>query len=92
MKVLKLSQQTILSRPVDSIVGWEEKTVYEPIFVVAEHIESFLFAGTTHIKMSSGEKIIVRETPEEILVLIGIEVQEDSLRTWEKLAAQEVAQ
>lgn len=70
MKILKLSQQATVSRPVDSIIGWEEKTIYEPVFVVAEHIESFLFAGVSHIKMTSGEKIVVRETPEEILALL----------------------
>jgi hypothetical protein len=61
MKIIKLSQQATVSRPVDSIIGWEEKTIYEPIFIVAEHIESFLFAGVSHIKITSGEKIGVRE-------------------------------
>lgn len=56
MKILKLSQQATVSRPVDSIIGWEEKTIYEPVFVVAEHIESFLFAGVSHIKMTRAKR------------------------------------
>ncbi|HAK7427692.1 TPA: flagellar FlbD family protein [Salmonella enterica] len=92
MKILKLSQQATISRQVDSIIGWEEETIYEPIFVVAEHIESFLFAGVTHIKMTSGERIIVRETPDKILTLIGAEVQTDSLEIWQLLGKQESAQ
>ena len=92
MKILKLSQQATVSRPVDSIIGWEEKTIYEPVFVVAEHIESFLFAGVSHIKMTSGEKIVVRETPEEILTLLGVYVQTDSLKTWGEIAQKDAAQ
>ncbi|MGL5281111.1 MAG: hypothetical protein ACRC8W_05035 [Plesiomonas shigelloides] len=92
MKILKLSQQATVSRPVDSIIGWEKKTIYEPVFIVAEHIESFLFAGVSHIKMTSGEKIVVRETPEEILALLGVDVQTDSLKTWADIAQQEAGQ
>jgi uncharacterized protein YlzI (FlbEa/FlbD family) len=54
----------LVDRRFDYRLGRE--TIYEPVFVVAEHIESFLFAGVSHIKMTSGEKIVVRETPEEI--------------------------
>lgn len=92
MKILKLSQQATVSRPVDSIIGWEEKTIYEPVVVVAEHIESFLFAGVSYIKMTSGEKIVVRETPEEILALLGVVVQTDSLKTWGEIAQKEAVQ
>lgn len=92
MKILKLSQQATVSRPVDSIIGWEEKTIYEPVFVVAEHIESFLFVGVSHVKMTSGEKIVVRETPEEIIALLGVEVQTDSLKTWDEIAQKEASQ
>jgi len=42
--------------------------------------------------MTSGEKIVVRETPEEILALLGVVVQTDSLKTWADIAQQEAAQ
>ncbi|MDU4065952.1 MAG: hypothetical protein E7H75_04940 [Enterobacter asburiae] len=92
MKILKLSQQATVSRPVDSITGWDEQIIYEPVFVVAEHIESFFFVGVSHVKMTSGEKIVVRETPEEILALLGVDVQTDSLKTWGEIAQKEAAQ
>lgn len=92
MKFLKLSQQATVSRPVDSIIGWEEEAIYEPVFVVAENIESFTFVGVSHIKMTSGEKIVVRETPEEILALLGVEVQTDRLKVWAEIAQREAAQ
>lgn len=74
MKIIKLSQSCTLSRKVDSIVGWEDKTVYEPVYINANHIESFAYAGITYIKMTSGEQIKVSESPEEILKLLQDEV------------------
>ena len=85
---MKYAPETIPAMP----KGNSKKTIYEPIFIVAEHIESFLFAGVSHIKMTSGEKIVVRETPEEILALLGVDIQTDSLKTWADIAQQEAAQ
>ncbi|XTI04950.1 hypothetical protein ACNF2C_20410 [Enterobacter hormaechei] len=69
-----------------------ENNLRANFYIVAEHIESFLFAGVSHIKITSGEKIVVRETPEEILALLGVDVQTDSLKTWADIAQQEAAQ
>ena len=88
MKILKLTQQAVVTRSVDSIIGWEEETIYEPIFVVAEHIESFLFAGLSHIKMTSGEKIVVRETPEEIVRQINGEATDSEVDFGQSLGAK----
>lgn len=88
MKILKLTQQAVVTRSVDSIIGWEEETIYEPIFVVAEHIESFLFAGLSHIKMTSREKIVVRETPEEIVRQINGEATDSEVDFWSKLGGE----
>jgi len=70
MKIIKLSQKAVISRPVDTIIGWEERVIYEPIYVVAEHIESFSWAGNTYLKMASGERIEVSETAEEVIALL----------------------
>jgi uncharacterized protein YlzI (FlbEa/FlbD family) len=85
MKILKLNQRAVLTRPVDSIIGYEEKTVYEPVFVVAEHIESFAFYGATHIKMRSGDKIVVQETAEEICRQMSGQPSEGEIEFWAKL-------
>ena len=50
--------------------GWEPETVYEPVFVAAGHIVSMYFAGLTILKMTSGERIDVKETPEEIIAML----------------------
>lgn len=73
MKIIKLSQACTVSRPVDSIVGWEEETIYEPVYINANHIESFAYAGRTYIKMASGERIEVTESPEQIIAVIGVD-------------------
>ncbi|MCK6864714.1 flagellar FlbD family protein [Enterobacter kobei] len=88
MKILKLNQQATVSRQVDSIVGWEDKTIFEPVFVVAEHIVSFAFFGVTHIKMSSGEKILVKESPEEIIRQINDEATDSEIAFWSKLGSE----
>ncbi|HBX1774613.1 TPA: hypothetical protein MHQ02_02615 [Klebsiella pneumoniae subsp. pneumoniae] len=65
MKFIKLSQKVTIDRQGE--YGWEPETVYEPVFVVAEHIVSMYFAGLTILKMTSGERIDVKETPEKII-------------------------
>lgn len=72
MKFIKLSQKVTIER--QGNYGWEPETVYEPVFVASEHIVSMYFAGLTILKMSSGERIEVKETPEEIVELIEGEV------------------
>lgn len=85
MKILKLSQRGVVTRQVDSIIGYEEEVVFDPIFVVAEHIESFAFYGATHIKMHSGDKIVVQETPEELCRQMLGEASEGEIEFWSKL-------
>ncbi|MBO2025513.1 hypothetical protein J4733_07750 [Klebsiella pneumoniae] len=46
------------------------ETVDEPVFVAAGHIASMYFAGLTILKMISGERIDVKETPEEIIAML----------------------
>lgn len=69
MKFIKLSQKVTIERQGD--YGWEPETVYEPVYVAAEHIVSMHFAGITTLKMTSGERIDVKETPEEITAMIA---------------------
>ncbi|HGY4936621.1 TPA: hypothetical protein ACNV2H_004346 [Klebsiella aerogenes] len=68
MKFIKLSQQTTVER--QGKYGWVPETVYEPVFVAAGHIVSMYFAGVTSLKMTSGERIDVKETPEEIIAML----------------------
>ncbi|HCM6938496.1 TPA: hypothetical protein N3097_000578 [Klebsiella aerogenes] len=72
MKFIKLSQQATIDR--HGKYGWEPETVYEPVFVAAAHIVSMDPHGITTVKMSSGERIDVKETPEEIMALLESEV------------------
>ncbi|EPF6612178.1 hypothetical protein RFG51_004831 [Klebsiella aerogenes] len=72
MKFIKLSQQVTVERQGE--YGWEPETVYEPVFVVAAHIVSMTPHGITTVKMTSGERIDVKETPEEIIALLEGEV------------------
>ncbi|EJK8055644.1 hypothetical protein COO49_24855 [Klebsiella pneumoniae] len=69
MIFLKLSQKVTVERQGE--YGWEPETVYEPVFVAAEHIVSMYFAGLTILKMTSGERIDVKETTEEIFSMIA---------------------
>ncbi|HBV2215183.1 TPA: hypothetical protein MDR63_004726 [Klebsiella quasipneumoniae] len=69
MIFLKLSQKVTVERQGE--YGWEPETVYEPVFVAAEHIVSMYFAGLTTLKMTSGERIDVKETTEEIFAMIA---------------------
>ncbi|WP_368762520.1 hypothetical protein [Klebsiella michiganensis] len=68
MKFIKLSQKTTIER--QGKYGREYETVYEPVFVAADHIISMFFAGLTILKMTSGERIEVKETPEEIIAML----------------------
>lgn len=83
MNIIKLSQQCTVEK--QGKYGWEPETVYEPIYIFVEHIESVAPAGITYVKMRSGERIQVKENPEEIIALINGE-SGDALMTWEKLA------
>ncbi|MGP8825035.1 hypothetical protein ACT02A_04850 [Klebsiella quasipneumoniae] len=69
MIFLKLSQKVTVERQGE--YGWEPETVYEPVFVAAEHIVSMYFAGLTILKMTYGERIDVKETPEEIIAMLA---------------------
>ncbi|QLA34977.1 hypothetical protein [Klebsiella pneumoniae] len=69
MIFLKLSQKVTVERQGE--YGWEPETVYEPVFVAAEHIVSMYFAGLTILEMTSGERIDVKETPEEIIAMLA---------------------
>ncbi|HGP3896863.1 TPA: hypothetical protein ACXRWD_002516 [Klebsiella variicola subsp. variicola] len=68
MIFLKLAQKVVVQH--QGAYGWESETVYEPVFVAADHIISMFFAGITILKMTSGERIEVKETPEEITAMI----------------------
>ena len=69
MIFLKLSQKVTVKRQGE--YGWEPETVCEPVFVAAGHIVSMFFAGVTILKMTSGERIDVKETPEEIIAMLA---------------------
>ncbi|EPD1509043.1 MULTISPECIES: hypothetical protein [Klebsiella pneumoniae complex] len=69
MIFLKLTQKIVVQR--QGAYGWEPETVYEPVFVAAGHIVSMYFAGLTILKMTSGERIDVKETPEEIIAMLA---------------------
>ncbi|TBO71578.1 hypothetical protein EXU18_14890 [Klebsiella pneumoniae] len=68
MIFLKLTQKIVVQH--QGAYGWELETVYEPVFVAAGHIVSMYFAGVTILKMTSGERIDVKETPEEIIAML----------------------
>lgn len=68
--LLKLKEKTIISKQVDSIIGWENSTVYEPIWINPNHIESMSFVGLTILRMTSGQKHEVQSTPEEIVEMM----------------------
>lgn len=68
MIFLKLSQKVVVQH--QGKYGWETETVYEPVFVEADHIVSMYFAGIKILKMTSGERIEVKETPEEIIAML----------------------
>ncbi|MEI7143271.1 flagellar FlbD family protein [Pectobacterium brasiliense] len=69
MKIIKLSQQCTIEKQGD--YGWVPETIYEPIYIVSDHIETLVSHGNTSVKMTSGEKIVVRESVEDICNLLG---------------------
>lgn len=69
MIFLKLTQKSTVER--QGKYGWVPETVDEPVFVAADHIVSMYFAGVTILKMTSGERIDVKETPEEIIAMLA---------------------
>ncbi|EMN0593170.1 hypothetical protein REW02_001782 [Klebsiella aerogenes] len=70
--IIKLSQKFTIEK--QGKYGWESESIYEPIFINVDRIETFYFAGLTLIKLASGDRVEVRETPEEIIALLEGEV------------------
>lgn len=71
MPFLELKEKAVISKQVDSIVGWENTVIYEPVWINSDHIESICFAGLTILKMKSGNKHEVQSTPQEIIRMIS---------------------
>lgn len=68
MIFLKLTQNSTVE--FQGKYGRETETVYDSVFIAPGHIESMTPAGLTYIRMASGERIAVRETPEEIIAIL----------------------
>lgn len=68
MKFIKLTQNSTVE--FQGKYGREYETVYDPVFIAPDHIESMTTAGLTYLRMVSGERISVRETPEEIIAML----------------------
>lgn len=68
MKFIKLSQNSTVE--FQGKYGRESETVYDSVFIAPGHIESMTPAGLTYLRMASGERIAVRETPEEIIAML----------------------
>ncbi|EIY5147038.1 hypothetical protein MLK08_004128 [Klebsiella quasipneumoniae] len=68
MIFLKLTQNSTVE--FQGKYGRESETVYDSIFIASDHIESMTPAGLTYLRMASGERIAVRETPEEIIAML----------------------
>ncbi|WP_130947803.1 hypothetical protein [Klebsiella quasipneumoniae] len=68
MIFLKLTQNSTVE--FQGKYGRETETVYDSVFIAPGHIESMTPAGLTYIRMASGERIAVRETPEEIIAML----------------------
>lgn len=69
MKFIKLTQNSTVE--FQGKYGRETETVYDSVFIAPDHIESMATAGITYIRMTSGDRIEVRETPEEIIAIIA---------------------
>ncbi|HDG7880126.1 flagellar FlbD family protein [Klebsiella pneumoniae] len=69
MIFLKLTQNSTVE--FQGKYGRETETVYDSVFIAPGHIESMTPAGLTYIRMASGERIAVRETPEEIIAMLA---------------------
>ncbi|WP_159205082.1 hypothetical protein [Klebsiella pneumoniae] len=68
MKFIKLTQNSTVE--FQGKYGRESETVYDSVFIAPGHIESMTQAGLTYLRMASGERIAVRETPEEIIAML----------------------
>ncbi|HDK5500345.1 TPA: hypothetical protein PTA28_002416 [Klebsiella pneumoniae] len=68
MKFIKLTPNSTVE--FQGKYGREYETVYDSVFIAPGHIESMTPAGLTYIRMASGERIAVRETPEEIIAML----------------------
>ncbi len=68
MIFLKLTQNSTVE--FQGKYGRESETVYDSVFIAPGHIESITPAGLTYLRMASGERIAVRETPEEIIAML----------------------
>lgn len=68
MKFIKLTQNSTVE--FQGKYGRESETVYDSIFIAPDHIESMTPAGLTYLRMASGERIAVRETPEEVIAML----------------------
>ena len=68
MIFLKLTQNSTVE--FQGKYGRESETVYDSVFIAPGHIESMTPAGLTYLRMASGERIAVRETPEEIIAML----------------------
>ncbi|WP_371343839.1 hypothetical protein [Klebsiella quasipneumoniae] len=68
MKFIKLTQNSTVE--LQGKHGRESETVYDSIFIAPNHIESMTPAGLTYLRMASGERIAVRETPEEVIAML----------------------
>lgn len=68
MIFLKLTQNSTVE--FQGKYGRESETVYDSVFIAPGHIESMAPAGLTYLRMASGERIAVRETPEEIIAML----------------------
>ncbi|HGO4697865.1 hypothetical protein [Klebsiella pneumoniae] len=68
MKFIKLTQNSTVE--FQGKYGRESETVYDSVFIAPGHIESMTPAGLTYLRMASGERIAVRDTPEEIIAML----------------------
>ncbi|HGF9131529.1 TPA: hypothetical protein ACNH3O_005319 [Klebsiella pneumoniae] len=69
MKFIKLTQNSTVE--FQGKYGRESETVYDSVFIAPGHIESMTQAGLTYLRMASGERIAVREAPEEIIAMLA---------------------
>lgn len=83
MKFIKLTQNSTVE--FQGKYGREYETVYSSVFIAPDHIESMTPAGLTYLKMVSGERISVWETPEEIISLIKGDPSEGEVKFWSEL-------
>lgn len=90
MKFIKLSQRATVEH--QGKYGWEPETVYDPVFIAPDHIESMNSAGLTYLRMASGERIEVRETPEEIIALINGDPSEEEVKFWSNLGGNSMSE